>query len=145
MSSSCLQKGRRSSKALPPKKRYTQAAFAKREQPRSPTTLQRAVEAVQSGRMSLRMAQTHYGIKKSTIHDHASGKAKALTRGQPAIFTQAEEKRLIAYIKDSHNRFMPLTWEQVKRLAGKIVSESDRDKKFKRNQPSEWNSLEDIH
>ncbi len=120
---------------LPPNKRYV----AKQRGPRvrrSPRTQSAALDAVASGRMGVREAARHYGVPRSWISDHRTGKYQYTGAGHPTILTVAEEKRLIWFIDQAHQMGFPLTWYQIKGVAAEIVQKSSRKRRFKNGWPS---------
>ena len=66
-----------------------------------------AVEAVTSKQMTLRMAETTYGISKSTLSRYVS-QGRIPTNGGRfcAVFTEELESLLQSYMMDLSNRFI---------------------------------------
>ena len=56
--------------------------------------LDKALSLVREENVSIRIAALSYGISKSTLHDHCSGKVKGSKRGLPTILSDAEELKL---------------------------------------------------
>jgi hypothetical protein len=64
--------------------------------------LQKAIEAVKSNERSIRKAAEQYGVKKSTLGDHVSGKITTSNKiGRKTIFPIEVEKQLVAKRKCS--------------------------------------------
>ena len=58
--------------------------------------LQKAIAEVQGGQArSMRAAALKYGIPKSTLHDHLSGKSKKVGAGSPTVLTHSEEQDIV--------------------------------------------------
>jgi len=60
----------------------------------SESDLLRAVEESKGG-LSYRKAAARYGVPKSTVCDHATGKVSGSKRGPPTVLNQAEEQMLV--------------------------------------------------
>lgn len=60
---------------------YSSFRMAKKQTP----SLAEAIEAVKSRYMSIRKAVEHYGVKKSTLADHVSGKVKRKKSGRDTV------------------------------------------------------------
>ena len=59
-------------------------------------TIKQAIADVQGGQArSMRAAALKYGIPKSTLHDHLSGKSKKVCAGGPTVFTPSEEQDIV--------------------------------------------------
>ena len=60
--------------------------------------LQRALHAVASSDISVRRAAEEYGIPRSTLWDHASGRVTGLRSGPPTYLTEEEERELEMFL-----------------------------------------------
>ena len=54
-----------------------------------------ALESVDQDHRSLRAAEDQFGIPKSTLHDHATGKFVRIGAGRPPILSEEEEKAIV--------------------------------------------------
>jgi hypothetical protein len=72
-----------------PTKTYTQTDFE------SALNQQILIQKVQSGEISLRVAQFEYGIPISTLCNHKNGKFSSQTVGSKTILTIDEERLLV--------------------------------------------------
>ena len=62
-------------------------------------SMDKACEAVQAGKMSIRMAAEQYGVPKSTLHDKVAGKAPMNTKsGSKTYLTDEEEASLVEFL-----------------------------------------------
>lgn len=75
-----------------------------------PEKMELAVSSVKKGELSIRKAAENYGVPKSTLHDHVTGRIKpGATIGHPTYFTQEEENNLVKFIKNSASIGFPRT------------------------------------
>ena len=70
-----------------PTKTYTQTDF------------ESALQKVQSGEISLRVAQFEYGVPISTLCNHKNGKFSSQTVGSKTILTIDEERLLVTSVQ----------------------------------------------
>ena len=61
-----------------------------------------SISVIKENQMSLRSASQVYGIPKSTLHDHLSGKVKSTKRGPPTVLTNTEERKLAEWENKIH-------------------------------------------
>ena len=109
----------------PPGKQKPKAKF-------SDAQLKAAMDAVLSGRMSVRVAgEAHGKIPKSTLNDHLKKVAKTRKMGRPTLFTPQEEEKMVNYIKFRHHLRRPLTRQEVGMRAEKIMDRSTDGRHFK--------------
>ena len=64
-----------------------------------------SISVIKENQMSLRSASQVYGIPKSTLHDHLSGKVKSTKRGPPTVLTNTEERKLAEWENKIHPIF----------------------------------------
>ena len=94
-----------------------------------PEILARAVNDVMLGRLSYRSAEAVYGIKKSTLRDHVTGKSASNKIGRNTLFTEAEERHIIQYALDMAAMGFPLPSSDLIEEARKML-QRDRRKFF---------------
>jgi hypothetical protein len=95
-----------------------------------------AVQAVQEKKMSYRKAGAFYGVSKSTIFDHATGKVEFGKKpGPPSISTAAEEQKIVEYAIEMGRIGYGLTRERVLEMVKKIIDKDGRPNPFKNNYP----------
>lgn len=86
------------------------------------TKLQLAVEAVASG-MTIRAAGETYGIPKSTLHDHASGKVLlGASAGFPKYLSDAEEDEVVRWLEGCAQVGCAKTVRDVRAVVGSILA-----------------------
>ena len=102
-------------------------------------SLQSALLMIKEGEMSLRDASQHYGIPKSTLHDHYSGKVKGFKRGPPTVLSEAEETMLAEWAINMSNIGYGRTREQVLEIVKTILDKDGRKTPFVDNLPGrDW-------
>ena len=97
-------------------------------------SLQSALLMIKEGEMSLRDVSQHYGIPKSTLHDHYSGKVKGFKRGPPTVLSEAEETMLAEWAINMSNIGYGRTREQLLEIV-KTMDKDGRRTQFVDNRP----------
>ncbi|XP_052079009.1 uncharacterized protein LOC127717266 [Mytilus californianus] len=103
---------------MPKKKQYLQES------------LDKAVGAVNSNKMSISKAAKEYGVPRTTISDHVNGKYDNHLNGPSKMLTDEEETSLINYVKYMSERGFPLTRRMLKAFVLSIVEKSGRKTLF---------------
>ena len=76
--------------------------------------LDHAIDAVKNRHVSVRRAEEQYGIPKSTIHDHVSGRvSKGAKKGNPKYLTDDDEAMLVSFVEKCASIGYPRTRQQV--------------------------------
>ena len=91
-----------------------------------PNSLARAVNDVTLGRLSYRLAEAVYGIKKSTLRDHVTGKSVSSKIGRTTLFTDKEERHIVQYALDMAAMGFPLRAGDLIEEAGKMLKRDPR-------------------
>ena len=101
-----------------------------------PVCMAEAVDAaVRTGRMTERKAAEHYGITRSRLQNHLSGKHQG-SCGHPISLTKIEEQELALTLDSVAEWGFPLNKMEV-RILVKGYCDRRRMKRFKNNLPSE--------
>lgn len=80
----------------------------------SPETLERAVNAVQNGSMSVRESSAHFNVPRSTIGDRMSGKHDMhVPNGRPPHIPREVENKIVDAVKMAARRGIGLTRKQI--------------------------------
>ena len=88
----------------------------------SDESLQKAVAAVEKGEDSIRRAANKYGLPRSTLHDHVSGKVQYGAKpGRDPYLTAEEEEEVINFLLNCVHVGYPHTRKQVMALVQDIV------------------------
>ena len=100
--------------------------------------LQRAIEAVRSNQMSIRKAADHYGVKKSTLGDHVSGKiATGRKSGRSTVFELDVEKQIVAKAQLVSQQGFGVSRKQLMRKAGQLARTMKLKTPFKKGIPGQ--------
>ena len=87
-------------------------------------SMSKAVVAVEQGGDSIRRAADKYGVPRSTLHDHVSGKVEHGAKpGRDAYLSLEEEEELVSFLVKCARIGYPHTRKQVMALVQEIVSE----------------------
>ena len=79
--------------------------------------------AVEQGGSSIRRAAVEYGIPRSTLHDHISGKVEHGAKpGRDPYLSLEEEEELVSFLLKCARIGCPRTLKQVMALAREIVT-----------------------
>uniref|UniRef100_A0A1X7UEV0 HTH CENPB-type domain-containing protein n=1 Tax=Amphimedon queenslandica TaxID=400682 RepID=A0A1X7UEV0_AMPQE len=103
--------------------------------------LEKAIEEVRNGRLSVREAAIKYSIPKSTIHDHSSSKVKQISArpGPSPILTIQEEKELVNWIIHMAEIGYGQCRQQVTVMVTRILDKYKRPNPFPNNIPGkDW-------
>ncbi|VDI33661.1 Hypothetical predicted protein [Mytilus galloprovincialis] len=103
---------------MPQKKQYLQES------------LDKAIGAVNSNKLSISKAATEYGVPRTTISDHVNGKYDNHLNGPSKMLTDEEETSLINYVKYMAERGFPLTRRMLKAFVISIIEKSGRTTLF---------------
>jgi len=102
----------------------------------SESDLLRAVEESKGG-LSYRKAAARYGVPKSTVCDHATGKVSGSKRGPPTVLNQAEEQMLVDWALHMADIGYGRTREQLCATVKEILDKDGRENPFTDNCPGE--------
>ena len=101
--------------------------------------LDKALSLVREENVSIRTAALTYGIPKSTLHDHYTGKVKGNKRGPSTVLSDAEELKLAEWAMDMANIGYGRTREQVSEMVKRLLDEDGRPNPFVDNYPGrDW-------
>ena len=101
--------------------------------------LDKALSLVREENVSVRTAALSYGIPKSTLHDHCSGKVKGSKRGPPTILSDAEELKLAEWEMEMASIGYGRTRVQVSEMVKRLLDEDGRPNPFVGNYPGrDW-------
>ncbi|VDI63457.1 Hypothetical predicted protein [Mytilus galloprovincialis] len=103
---------------MPQKKQYLQES------------LDKAIGAVNSNKLSISKAATEYVVPRTTISDHVNGKYDNHLNGPSKMLTDEEETSLINYVKYMAERGFPLTRRMLKAFVISIIQKSGRTTLF---------------
>ena len=81
--------------------------------------LEKALALVKDHHASFREASQTYGIPKSTLHDHYSGKSKRSKRGPTPYLTECEEQELVDWAVEMGRIGYGRTREQMSMMVKK--------------------------
>ena len=103
-------------------------------------TLLTAVEEIKQGKLSYRKAELEYGIPKSTLCDHATGKVEIGRRqGLKPVLTRDEEESLVQWALEMNEIGYGQTRRQICDTIKKILDKDGRHNPFTDNRPgSHW-------
>ena len=105
----------------------------------SPEDLDNALALVKERGASFRAASMAYGVPKSTLHDHFSGKAKHIVRGPTPYLTPAEEQELADWAVQMGKIGYGRTREQISAAVKKLLDRNGRQNPFVDNRPGkDW-------
>jgi len=86
--------------------------------------MQRAVAAVEKQGESLRHASEKYGVPRSTLHDHITGKVEHGSKpGRGSYLSSAEEEEIVSFLIKCARIGYPHTHKQIMALVQAIVKE----------------------
>ena len=86
--------------------------------------MQRAVAAVEKQGESLRHASEKYGVPRSTLHDHITGKVEHGSKpGRGSYLSSAEEEEIVSFLIKCARIGYPHTRKQIMALVQAIVKE----------------------
>lgn len=97
--------------------------------------LEIAVKRVQAKEISYREAESLYGVPRSTLFDHVTGKATTCKRGPPTVLNPAEENMIVEWALHMADIGYGRTREQVCLTVKKILDKDGRDNPFIDNYP----------
>ena len=101
--------------------------------------LENALSMVKEQHMSFREAAQTYGIPKSTLHDHYSGKVKGCKTGPSPYLTEAEEQQLADWAIEMGKIGYGCTREQISLMVQKPLDKDGRQNPFLNNRPGkDW-------
>ena len=85
--------------------------------------MERALEEVSSGSMTIRRAAEEYGVPRSTLGDRASGRVICGAKsGAPTYLSPEEEEELVQFLVGSAEIGYPKSVREVRALVGAILS-----------------------
>ena len=85
--------------------------------------MERALEEVSSGSMTIRRAAEEYGVPRSTLGDRASGRVICGAKsGAPTYLSPEEEEELVQFLVGSAEIGYPKSVREVRTLVGAILS-----------------------
>ena len=98
-----------------------------------------ALDKIDSGELSYRQAQSMYGIPRSTLYDHKTGKVSTSKRGPATVLTSAEEDMLVQWSLHMADIGYGRTREQLCLTVKKILDKDGRPNPFRDNYPGkDW-------
>ena len=101
--------------------------------------LDKALLMMKEERMSFREAALAYGIPKSTLHDHYSGKVKGTKRGPATVLSEAEESMLVEWALEMAKIGYGRTREQISEMVKRLLDKDGRSNPFVENRPGrDW-------
>ncbi|KAF6216317.1 hypothetical protein GE061_000658 [Apolygus lucorum] len=108
-------------------------------------TLQKALQLIKDGQISISEAARSFGIAKSTLHTKLTGKRPLVTKMGPATYLTAEEENEIkSWILNKAKLGFPLCREDVKDSIQNVLVKCPRETAFVNNRPGEkWILLTD--
>ena len=87
-------------------------------------SMQKAIAAVEQGTDSIRRAAEKYGIPRSTLHDHVSGKVDLRAKpGRDPYLSLEEEEELVSFLLKCAHIGYPHTRKQVMTLVQEFVND----------------------
>ena len=101
--------------------------------------LKLVMERIDNGELSYRQAESMYGIPRSTLHDHKTGKASTNIKGPPTVLTSLEEDNLVQWVLHMADIGYGRTRKQVCLTVKKILDKDGRRNPFNNNYPGkDW-------
>ena len=101
--------------------------------------LEKALLLLKDQHASFREAAQAYGVPKSTLHDHYSGKAKGYRRGPTPYLTVTEEQELVDWALHMGRIRYGRTREQISMMVKKLLDKDGRQNPFVDNRPGkDW-------
>ena len=101
--------------------------------------LDKALVMVKEDKVSFREAALAYGIPKSTLHDHYSGKVKGTKRGPTTVLSAAEESMLVEWALEMAKIGYGRTREQITEMVRQLLDKDGRSNPFVENRPGrDW-------
>ncbi|KAI4472050.1 homeobox-like domain superfamily [Holotrichia oblita] len=107
----------------------------------SPSDLDHVVNSIKTGAMTIYRAHKMYGIPKTTLYYHVTGKrgSKSRTQGRPPAIPPKEEEKLGDCIKTMEKWGFGLSRREVIEVVSQYVTENKIQCPFKNNIPGdEW-------
>ena len=98
-----------------------------------------AVQRIKEEGLSYRKAAAQYGIPRSTLYDHVTGKAVSSKRGPPTVLTTAEEQMLVDWALHMADIGYGHTREQLCATVKEILDKDGRENPFTDNYPGKFN------
>ena len=97
------------------------------------------VQQIKEEGLSYREAAAQYGIPRSTLHDHVTGKAMSTKRGPPTVLTAAEEQMLVDWALPMADLGYGRTREHMCATVKEILDKDGRENPFTDNYPGKFN------
>ena len=95
--------------------------------------LVKALIMMKEERMSFREAALAYGILKSRLHDHYSGKVEGTKRGPATVLSEAEESMLVEWASEVAKIGYGHTREQISEMVKRLLDKDGRLNPFVEN------------
>ena len=95
--------------------------------------LDKAMQEVKEHGLSIRKASYKYGIPRSTIHDHVTGKIERVRHGLSPVLTEEEESELVSWVIKMAEIGYGQTRIQVTEMVKKILDRTGRPNPFQDN------------
>ena len=107
------------------------------------TAFQEAVDAVKSGRLSVRQAAEHYSCARSTLSSHARDSVRHRGPGRPTTLSELEEKIIVRSCVALGTFGYPPNRDLIGRVVQQYFAEIGRPNAFPSGQPSKkwWASF----
>ena len=99
----------------------------------------KAVESVRNGRLTAYKAEKSFGVPRSTILNHVSGKTKGYNVGRPRVFNAEQELLIVDFVLALSEYGYPPDRSKKKKIAANFADKFDL--KFKNDE--KWKPGED--
>ena len=101
--------------------------------------LEKALALIKGHHASFHEASQAYGIPKSTLYDHYSGKSNQSKHGPTPYLTECEEQELVDWAVEMGRIGYGRTREQVSMMMKKLLDKDGRQNPFVDNRPGkDW-------
>ena len=102
--------------------------------------LQKAVDAVRSGSLSVHTASVKFGVARSTLHDHVQGKvAPGAKSGAKTVFPMEVERMMATHIKQTAQSGFGISRLQLCQKAAQVAKSMNLKTSFRNGMPGkDW-------
>ena len=87
--------------------------------------------------MSIRKASEHFGIKRSTLGDHVSGKVSSRKSGRSTVFSAEVENHIVKKAQTASSQGFGISRKQLFRKAGRLAQTMKIKTPFKNGIPGQ--------
>jgi hypothetical protein len=108
----------------------------RRKRDYSPGAVDRAVEAVKSGRLSIRKASVEFGVPRATINDHVQSADINERMGRPPVLSDEEESHIIVHIQVMADWGFPFSAESLCYFVQAYLNKKGATTRFTDNLPT---------